>query len=79
MISSTTRQHSRGNKMPVSRQQFVTDPSSLAPVSSCNFSATQHGANPSLECVSKPVPFGAFVMSCEVLAEAPTIYRKVQV
>jgi hypothetical protein len=64
--------------MPLCRQQFAADPSSVSPVSVAVI-FMQHGANPSLECVSKPMPFGAFVISCEVLSEACTIYRKVQV
>jgi hypothetical protein len=36
-------------------QHLTTDPSSVS--CNCNFSTTQHAADPSLQCVTKPMPF----------------------
>jgi hypothetical protein len=51
--------HIWGNKMPLCGQHLARDPSIVSPVSVANFSADQHGADPSLQCVSKPMPFGS--------------------
>ena len=65
--------------MPLCRQQLATDPYSVSPVSvAVIFLPPSMKPFRHWSVSPRPCHLAAFVMSCEVLSEAPSISRKAQ-